>query len=73
MNRVIRLLEEWLPLLAGLSGVVVPVDDARFDDEETPSLDQQLQEILKFVALQELSSRSARTSRRGRIAGNDWI
>ena len=33
MNRVIRLLHEWLPLLASLSGVVVPVYDTRFDDE----------------------------------------
>jgi hypothetical protein len=64
MDRVIRVLEEWLPLLAGLSGVVVPVYDARLDDVEIPSLEQQLREILNFAALQELRSRSARPGRR---------
>lgn len=69
MNRVIRLLKEWLPFLAGLSGVVVPVDDTRFDDEVTPSLEQQLQEILDFVARQELNSGSARPKRRAARRG----
>jgi hypothetical protein len=68
---MIRLLEEWLPLLAGLSGVVVPVYDARFDDRGTPGLEQQLQDILNFVAFQQLSSRSARTSGRARVARHD--
>jgi hypothetical protein len=63
MTRVIRLLERWLPLLAGLSGVVVPVYNSRFDDEAPPSLEHQLQEILDFVAFQELHGRSARPGR----------
>jgi hypothetical protein len=63
MTRVIRLLEQWLQLLAGLSGVVVPVYNARFDDETPPSLEQQLQEILDFVAFQELHGGSARPKR----------
>jgi hypothetical protein len=71
MNRVIRLVEQWLPLLASLSGVVVPVNDRRFDDEWAPSLEQQLQEILDFVALQESNSRSARPRRRAAGAGHD--
>jgi hypothetical protein len=77
MNRVIRLLEEWLPLLADLSGLVVPVYDARLDDVEIPSLQQQLREILNFVALQELRSCSARPGgraarRRPHPKGQGW-
>jgi hypothetical protein len=59
MARVIRLLEQWLPLLAGLSGVVVPVYDDASTMRTPPSLEQQLQDILDFVAFQELHGRSA--------------
>ena len=51
MTRVIRLLEQWLPHLAYLSGFVVPV--SQVDANTVPDLDQQLQEILDFVVLQE--------------------
>jgi hypothetical protein len=66
MTRVIKLLEQWLPLLAGFSGVVVPVsqvisDDAASDAEAVPDLDQQLQEILDFVVRQEHMWRGRRT------------
>jgi hypothetical protein len=55
-----RLLEEWLPYLASMSGVVLPVWSPSLDDRETPSLDQQLQDILDYVAFQELNRDSPR-------------
>jgi hypothetical protein len=58
MRRVIELLERWLPLLACLSGAVVPVsqwngDGAASDADTAPPLDAQLHEILDFIVLQE--------------------
>lgn len=58
MTRVLRLLEQWLPLLACYSGVVVPVsqvipDGVASDAATAPDLDAQLHEILDFVLLQE--------------------
>ena len=63
MARLIKLLDEWLPLLAGLSGVVVPVYDPYPDDEPPPDLDQQLKELLEFVARQERSWQPASRNR----------
>lgn len=58
VTRVLRLLEQWLPALACLSGVVVPVsqgipDGVASDAATVPDLDAQLHEILDFVVLQE--------------------
>jgi hypothetical protein len=62
MRRVFDRLERWLPVLACLSGVVVPVsevirDGAASDPDTVPDLDEQLREILDFIALQEQSWR----------------
>lgn len=62
MRRVFDRLERWLPLLACLSGVVVPVsevirDGAASDPNTVPDLDEQLGEILDLIALQEQSWR----------------
>jgi hypothetical protein len=58
MKRIFDLLERWLPLLACLSGGVVPVsqlirDGDASDAYKVPDLDEQLGEILDFVVLQE--------------------
>lgn len=61
MRRVFDLLERWLPLFACLSGVVpvseVSRDGAALDPDTIPDLEEQLREILDFVALQERSWR----------------
>jgi hypothetical protein len=66
MRQVFDLLERWLPVLACLSGVVVPVSEVIRDGpasdpdvvpDTVPDLDEQLREILDFVALQEQSWR----------------
>jgi hypothetical protein len=57
-GRVMTLLEQWLPLLGYCSGAVVPVrqvtrGSASSAADPVPRLDQQLKEILDFVALRE--------------------
>jgi len=61
MRRLIRLAEQWLPLLACMSGAVVPIgplvgDGAALDRTPVSGLDTQMREILDFVALQERRS-----------------
>lgn len=58
MRRVIALLDRWLPLLACLSGAVLPAgqvtgDGAAWHADAPPDLDAQLHQILDFVVLQE--------------------
>jgi len=60
MTRVMKLLEEWLPLMASLAGAALPVEGTPLDDGGTPSLDPQLLDIHDYVAFQELNRRSAR-------------
>lgn len=58
MRRIFNLLERWLPLLACLSGGIVPVsevvrDGDPSDGDRVPDLDEQMREIYDFVVLQE--------------------
>ena len=57
MSRVMRLLEQWLPLWACLSGAIVPAsqefDAGVPDTKASAALGAQLDDILKCVALQE--------------------
>ncbi len=62
MKRVIDLLERWLPVFACLSGIVLPVGEqigngAASNPDAVPDIDEQLGEILDFIALQEQSWR----------------
>ena len=57
MSRILRLLEQWLPLWACLSGAVVPISQVIAvgvpDTGASATLGAQLDDILDFVALQE--------------------
>ena len=58
MPRILRALERWLPLLACLSGAIVPVgqvkrDRLAADAGDSPDLNAQMHEILDFVLLLE--------------------
>ncbi|MGH7867135.1 MAG: hypothetical protein ACREP9_05725 [Candidatus Dormibacteraceae bacterium] len=70
MSRVSKLLEQWLPLLACLSGVLVPISypmdsGSAPTAEAVPNLDQQLQQVLDCVAQQEHLWQASLTSPSG--------
>lgn len=65
MRRILCALERWLPLLACLSGAIVPVRHVTRDPfaahaEASRDLDAQMHEILDFVAAQERTWRPER-------------
>jgi len=58
MQRILRALEQWLPLLSCLSGAIVPVrhvtqNRLTADAEASSDLDAQMYELLDFVIAQE--------------------
>jgi hypothetical protein len=58
MNRLIKLLDQWISVWASLAGAAVPQSEAVRDDapsstEGCTDLKAQLDEILEFVVVQE--------------------